>query len=181
MTIWRGWSKNSWQKLVAGKFPRLVRELAMWLLIGVAVSLAVDYFRQPALPQNFASTTLQTLDGQPVDLIAMSEERPLLVYVWATWCGVCRYTTPSVAALAADGGNVMSVALRSGDNATLERWLRKKKLAMPTVNDASGELARQWDVQVTPTLVTISHGEVKSITTGWTSGWGMRLRLWLAS
>ncbi|HAJ3589031.1 TPA: protein disulfide oxidoreductase, partial [Escherichia coli] len=22
---------------------------------------------------------------------------------------------------------------------------------------------------------------VKSVTTGWTSGWGMRLRLWLAS
>ena len=111
----------------------------------------------------------------------MSKERPLLVYVWATWCGVCRYTTPSVAALAADGGNVMSVALRSGDNATLETWMRKKKAMMPTVNDASGELAREWDVKVTPTLVVISHGEVKSITTGWTSGWGMRLRLWLAS
>ncbi|MBE3468576.1 protein disulfide oxidoreductase [Enterobacter cloacae complex sp. P15RS] len=166
---------------MAGKLPRLLRELAVWLLIGVAVSLAVDYFRQPALPQNFASTTLQTLDGGTVDLIAMSEERPLLVYVWATWCGVCRYTTPSVAALAADGGNVMSVALRSGDNATLETWMRKKKAAMPTVNDASGELARQWDVQVTPTLVVISHGEVTSITTGWTSSWGMRLRLWLAS
>jgi hypothetical protein len=27
----------------------------------------------------------------------------------------------------------------------------------------------------------ISRGEVKSVTTGWTSGWGMRLRLWLAS
>lgn len=181
MTIWRGWSKNSWQTPVAGKLPRLLRELAVWLLIGVAVSLAVDYFRQPALPQNFASTTLHTLDGETVDLIAMSEERPLLVYVWATWCGVCRYTTPSVAALVADGGNVMSVALRSGDNATLETWMRKKKAAMPTVNDASGELARQWDVQVTPTLVVISHGEVTSITTGWTSSWGMRLRLWLAS
>ncbi|WP_368542950.1 protein disulfide oxidoreductase [Enterobacter soli] len=165
---------------MAGKLLRLLRELAVWLLIGAAVSLAVDYFRQPALPQNFASSTLHTLDGQPVDLIAMSEERPLLVYVWATWCGVCRYTTPSVAALAADGGNVMSVALRSGDNATLERWLAKKAMALPTVNDPSGSLTRQWDVQVTPTLVVISRGEVKSITTGWTSGWGMRLRLWLA-
>ncbi|MBT1617461.1 redoxin family protein, partial [Klebsiella pneumoniae] len=84
-------------------------------------------------PQNFSATALHTLDGQPVDLIAMSKERPLLVYVWATWCGVCRYTTPSVAALAADGGNVMSVALRSGDNATLETWMRKKKAMMPTV------------------------------------------------
>ncbi|EMK5679295.1 protein disulfide oxidoreductase, partial [Klebsiella pneumoniae] len=26
-----------------------------------------------------------------------------------------------------------------------------------------------------------SQGEVKSVTTGWTSSWGMRLRLWLAS
>ncbi|MCE9990411.1 protein disulfide oxidoreductase [Enterobacter asburiae] len=166
---------------MVNKLPRLLRELGLWLLIGIAVSLAVDYFRQPALPQNFAATTLHTLDGQPVDLIAMSEERPLLVYVWATWCGVCRYTTPSVAALAEEGGNVMSVALRSGDSATLEAWLAKKKMALPAINDASGSLARQWDVQVTPTLVVLSHGEVKSITTGWTSAWGMRLRLWLAS
>ncbi|HCQ8170749.1 protein disulfide oxidoreductase, partial [Klebsiella pneumoniae subsp. pneumoniae] len=52
---------------------------------------------------------------------------------------------------------------------------------LPTVNDPSGQLARQWDIQVTPTLVVISQGEVKSVTTGWTSSWGMRLRLWLAS
>jgi len=166
---------------VVSKLLRLLRELTVWLIIGLAVSLAVDFFRQPALPQNFSSTALQTLDGQPVNLSTMSEERPLLVYVWATWCGVCRYTTPSVASLVAEGGNVMSVALRSGDNAMLEKWLAKKKIALPTVNDASGELARQWDVQATPTLVVISHGEVKSITTGWTSSWGMRLRLWLAS
>ena len=67
------------------------------------------------------------------------------------------------------------------DEVTLEKWLTRKKLALPTVNDPSGQLARQWDIQVTPTLVVISQGEVKSVTTGWTSGWGMRLRLWLAS
>ncbi len=124
---------------------------------------------------------LQTLDGRTVDLAAMSHERPLLLYVWATWCGVCRYTTPSVAALANDGGNVMTVALRSGDNAALARWLAHKKMALPTINDASGQLSQRWEVQVTPTLIVISRGEVKSVTTGWTSGWGMRLRLWLAS
>ena len=104
------------------------RQILIWLLIVAAVSLAVDYLRRPALPQNFSSMPLQTLDGRTVDLAAMSHERPLLLYVWATWCGVCRYTTPSVATLANDGGNVMTVALRSGDNAALARWLAHKKM-----------------------------------------------------
>ena len=166
---------------MASKIRRWLRELAVWLLIGAAVGLAVDYFRQPALPQNVSATSLQTLDGRTLDLNAMSQQKPLLLYVWATWCSVCRYTTPSVAALADDGGNVMTVALRSGDNATLTRWLAHKKTALPTINDASGQLSQRWEVQVTPTLIVISRGEVKSVTTGWTSNWGMRLRLWMAS
>ncbi len=160
---------------------KVFRQILTWLLVAAAISLAVDYLRKPALPQNFSTTPLQTLEGQTVDLAAMSHERPLLLYVWATWCSICRYTTPAVAALANDGGNVMTVALRSGDNATLTRWLTHKKLALPTINDANGQLSQRWEVQVTPTVVVISRGEVKSVTTGWTSGWGMRLRLWLAS
>ncbi|EMK5679253.1 redoxin domain-containing protein, partial [Klebsiella pneumoniae] len=124
---------------MASKIRRWLRELAVWLLIGAAVSLAVDYFRQPALPQNVSATSLQTLDGRTLDLNAMSQQKPLLLYVWATWCGVCRYTTPSVASLAADGGNVLTVALRSGDNVKLERWLTRKKMTLPTVNDPSGQ------------------------------------------
>lgn len=53
------------------------RQILTWLLIVAAVSLAVDYLRKPALPQNFSSTPLQTLDGRTVDLAAMSHERPL--------------------------------------------------------------------------------------------------------
>ena len=165
---------------MVSKLRRWLRELMILLLAG-ALIVGMDYLRRPALPPNLTTTPLQTLEGNVVDLHAMSQQRPLLIYVWATWCGVCRYTTPSVASLAADGGNVLTVALRSGDNVTLEKWLTRKKLTLPTVNDPSGQLARQWDIQVTPTLVVISQGEVKSVTTGWTSSWGMRLRLWLAS
>jgi thiol-disulfide isomerase/thioredoxin len=162
------------------KLKRWLREGVVLLLIVAAAMLVMDQFRQPALPATFVSTPLQTLDGKPISLAEMSQDRPLLVYVWATWCGVCRYTTPSVAKIAEEGGNVISVALRSGDDATLSNWLSRKHYAMPTVNDASGQLSRSWQVQVTPTLMIISKGEVKSVTTGFTSGWGMKLRLWWA-
>ena len=165
----------------SNRLRRWAREGVILVLLTLAVAWGVDQYRKPSLPASFSATPMTSIDGKMHDIAALSQERPLLIYVWATWCGVCRYTTPSVASLAADGGNVLTVALRSGDNVTLEKWLTRKKMTLPTVNDPSGQLARQWDIRVTPTLVVISQGEVKSVTTGWTSSWGMRLRLWLAS
>jgi Redoxin. len=162
------------------KLQRWLREGIVLLLIAGAVMLVVDQFRKPALPATFITQQLHTIDGQNVDIGALSAKRPLLVYVWATWCAVCRYTSPSVADIAKDGGNVMTVALRSGDDTALTRWLAKKQYAMPVVNDEQGALSRLWQIQVTPTVVVVYKGEVKSVTTGFTSGWGMKLRLWWA-
>ena len=97
----------------------------MWLLIGAAVSPAVDYFRQPALPQNVSATSLQTLDGRTLDLNAISQQKPLLLYVWATgaeFVAIPRrrwHRLPPTAAM-------LTVALRSGDNVTLEKWLTRR-------------------------------------------------------
>ena len=165
---------------MASKIRRWLRELAVWLLIGAAVSLAVDYFRQPALPQNVSATSLQTLDGRTLDLHAISQQKPLLLYVWATWCSICRYTTPAVNQLAEEGGHVVSIAMRSGDNAKLARWVDKKQLKMPVINDENGALSQAWQVSVTPTLVIVSKGNVVSTTTGWTSYWGLKIRMWWA-
>jgi len=104
-----------------------------------------------------------------------------LVYFWASWCGVCRFTTPSVARLAANGGNVLTVALRSGDDRQVEQFLAHKQLRLQVVNDLRCELSAQWQVGVTPTFVVISQGRVVQSTTGWTSYWGMKLRLWWAA
>lgn len=162
------------------KLRRWGRELLILLLIALAMLWGMDQLRKPVLPVGFSATPVQTLDGEQVSIAALSAERPLLIYVWATWCGICRYTTPAVEKLAQEGGNVLSVALRSGDDRQLARWMAKKQLTLPAVNDASGALSRQWQVGVTPTLVIVSKGEVVGTTTGWSSYWGMKLRLWWA-
>lgn len=160
---------------------RWLREGVIFVFIALAIIWGVDRYRQPALPETFTGLTLQTLDGQAVDLAALSDTRPLLVYVWATWCNVCRFTSPSVDKLARHGDNVISIAMRSGDDARLAKWMQKKQLTMPVINDARGELTQRWQVSVTPTLVVIDKGKPVSTTTGWTSYWGMKARLWWAS
>lgn len=162
------------------KLKRWGREALVIAMIVITIVVLMDLWRAPKMPATFDSTPLHTLDGQAVTLNSLSEERPLLLYFWASWCGVCRYTTPSVAQLVSEGENVMTIALRSGDPQEVSRWLASKKVQLPVVNDASGELSRNWQIGVTPTLVVFYKGEVVSSTTGWTSYWGIKLRLWWA-
>lgn len=163
------------------KLRRWGREGLVLLLLLSAVLLLLDGWRAPQLPATFDSAPLRTLDGSTVTLGSLSEERPLLLYFWASWCGVCRFTTPDVALLAAEGANVMTVALRSGDEQRVAGWLEKKKVALPVINDEQGALSGSWQINVTPTLVVLYKGEMVSSTTGWTSYWGMKLRLWWSS
>lgn len=160
------------------RLRRGLRELVVITLLAMAVVWSVDQLRKPSLSASFAATPLRTLRHETLDLATMSRERPLLVYLWATWCGVCRYTTPAVERLVQEGENVLTVALRSGDDQQLAGWLARKKLTMPVVNDSGGQLARRWQTGVTPTLLVISQGRVVSATSGWTSYPGLKLRLW---
>ena len=166
---------------MVSKLRRWLREGLILLALLVVVTVLVDAWRAPQVPPSFDSTPLQTVDGETVTLGKLSEEKPVLLYFWASWCGVCRFTTPDVARLHQEGVNVMTIALHSGSESDVSRWLTRKNVTFPVINDASGEISRRWEISVTPTLVIVSKGEVVSTTSGWTSYWGMKLRLWWAN
>ncbi len=161
------------------RLKRWLREAAVLVLIAAAIIWGMDWLRAPQLPAGLAQQPLTTLQGE-VNLATLSQDKPVLVYVWATWCGVCKLTTPTVAALSQSGTQVVSVALRSGDDSRVATWLEKKGLQGPAVNDENGAVSQRWDISVTPTFIVLQQGKVVSTTTGWSSSWGLKLRLWWA-
>ena len=163
------------------KLRRWLREGAILLVVLAGVIILLDVWRSPQMPAMFDSTPLHTLDGETVTLASISEERPVLLYFWASWCGTCRFTTPDVARLQSEGESVMTIALRSGNDGEVSRWLSRKRVTFPVVNDSGGEISRNWEISVAPTLVVVSKGQVVTTTSGWTSYWGMKLRLWRAA
>ncbi|PSJ44827.1 protein disulfide oxidoreductase [Zobellella endophytica] len=156
---------------------RPARGLAYLLLLAAVVG-AVDLWRGRALPtEAVALGSLTTLEGKTLDLVALSRERPVLVYIWASWCGACRFVSPMVDLV---GEPVVSIAIASGSDDRVAGYMAQHGHDFAVVNDEHNILARRLGIQATPTLLVASQGELKYATTGFTTLPGMYLRLWLA-
>ncbi len=151
------------------------------LQIGVllVVFFAIQAWRARELPDGPAPPLAGRLltGGQ----FALADaDKPLLVHFWATWCPVCKLEEGSIDALARDYA-VVSVALQSGTRDELRAYVREKGLDFPVIEDADGELARAWGVSGVPASLVIDRaGRIAFRELGYTSGIGLRIRLWLA-
>lgn len=164
------------------KLPRLARQFLLYGAVFLGVSLVVDYVRAPALPEAMSSRPVwQDINGQPVDVMAMSEKSPVLVYFWGSWCGVCRVTSPAVDRLHEDGVAVLGVAMASGDGQAVKRYLSQHDWQFNSISDDTGELSSAWGVGVAPSLLIIKDGKIRHATTGFSSYWGLKARLLLSS
>lgn len=156
-------------------------QFGLFLLLLAAVTTVSDAWRSRAVPdQGLPDWPLHSLEGETIDLDSLSAEGPVLVYFWATWCGVCKLVSPTVDWLA-DDYTVISVALTSGDSRRVARYMTAKGYHFPVVNDPRGELARAWGISATPSIAVIRNGEISSFTVGITTPPGLLARLWWAS
>lgn len=122
-------------------------------------------------------------DGSAVDVAqwqAAQGNDAFLLYVWASWCPICKTVEGSIDAVARDAP-VLTVAMQSGDGAQVGRFLAGRGFRWPTLVDDDARLSRDLGVGAVPTLIFVDRsGEVRAVTQGYTSEIGMRLRLWWA-
>lgn len=121
------------------------------------------------------------LDGKPF-VLAAKPAQPVLVHFWATWCPVCRAEQGSIESLAHDNPNVVTVAMQSGNSTVLQQYMREQAVKFPVINDADNQISARWGVQAVPaSFIVDTDGNIRYVEIGYTTGLGLRLRLWLAS
>lgn len=155
-----------------------------WLrdvLVLAAVLLAVHLYQtRDAVGGRAPPLEGVDLDGLPRAL-ADFRGRPVLVYFWATWCPVCRAEQGTIRSLAEDYA-VLSVALEDTAPAALRAYVDRHDLDFPVLRDADGVLAHRYGVRGVPAFFVVdAAGTIRSAAAGYTTGPGLRLRLWWAS
>ncbi|MBP3974529.1 TlpA family protein disulfide reductase [Pseudoxanthomonas spadix] len=110
---------------------------------------------RPAAPGDLLpALTLPDLEGNPVNLRSLAQGRPLLINVWASWCGPCVEEMPALdrfaAAQGAEGVQVLGLALDTpeGVRAFLQRTPVRYRLVLeqPGPSDASVRLGNRAGV-----------------------------------
>ncbi len=128
----------------------------------------------------------QPLYGLFHDYRKFSEFRgkPLIINVWASWCGPCRAEMPSLELLAArhaaDGLQVMAVNFRETD-AAVARFVDQTALSLPVLRDLDGAVAASYGVRVFPGSVAIGRdGRARFFVVGEVDWTGPDARRWIA-
>lgn len=167
-----------------GKHKRSWRQrLRRWGLEGailLAVLSAVHWYKARPLADGVAPA----LSGQSVTTLEQIElgipaSGPRLVHFWASWCPLCRLEEGSIEAIGTDY-EVITVAMQSGDAEEISRYLGERALDLRVIADPNGDIARRWGVQAVPASFIIdSNGQIRFRRIGYTTGLGLRTRLWL--
>lgn len=150
-------------------------------IILIAILYLFNLYQTRNMPDIAPALDAQLISGEPVELNQMTKESPVLIYFWGSWCPMCSYTSSTVTELSKEY-SVITIALSSGSEKEVLSYLKENKYHFPVINDPDGIISQKWGVFATPSFFIInSHGEISSVTTGISSTWGLKFRLWLAS
>ena len=153
-----------------------VRDLALVFIL----VLLFQWWQTSKLPSGSAPVLAGSmLSGETLDLKDL-RGKPVLVHFWATWCPICRAEDGSIHDLAQDY-RVLTVATNSGDAREITSYMVENNLEFPVLLDESGAMGSSWGVKGVPSsFIVDGAGEIRSVAVGYTTGIGLRLRLWLA-
>lgn len=137
-----------------------------------------DWHRAEA-PVAAPEFTLPMLEGGEVRL-ADYRGRVVIMEFWATWCGPCRYSLPSLETVFKkyQEEGVSILLINEGENTERIRKWAKKRFTAPILLDARGEVGRRYKVNALPRLFVVDQaGQVIYSHSGYGGGLERNLKL----
>lgn len=151
------------------------------LLIIILIFLAIQWFKARPLASGDAPELSARLTNAEPFQLAHWRGQPVLVHFWAIWCPICKLEQHTIDALSQDYA-VITVAMQSGGDTEINGYLRENALSFATIADPYGEIASEWGVRGVPAnFILDSSGEIRFAGVGYSTGVGLRGRLWAAS
>lgn len=161
------------------KKKRIIKLLVEILIFVIIFFAIMTWMKRGMIKGEPPRIDIVDLQGQAINFDSYAGE-PMLLHFWASWCKICEFERGVVNAVSEDWP-VLSIAMQSGDNETVKAFMQQKKISWRTVADENGAIANDYGVVGVPSSFILNkQGQIIMTDTGYTTSWGLRLRLWLA-
>ena len=161
------------------KIKHYIKEIITFSILILVIANLISLYKSRDLNK-------QTLQLSNITLLEnskyiISNDKPTLIHVWATWCPTCKVEASNIQTVS-KSFNVLTIAVKSGSNEDILQWMKDSDYDFNVINDSSGLISSKFNIGVFPT--TFIYDKNKNLVfsdVGYTSTWGLYLRMWWAS
>ncbi len=163
------------------KRPRFWRNILLQFILLAVVYIGFQFWQsRNAITGSAPAINAVSLNGKQVSL-SDYVGKPVLVHFWASWCPICRFEESTISSLAKEYA-VLSFATQSGDQEEVLAHIKAQNIDFPVILDEEGDWARHYGITGFPTTFIIdAQGNIFDVEVGYSSYWGLKLRLIMAS
>ena len=163
------------------KLKSWAKEVVTTLVMIFVVANAISFFRSPDIADKNLPEINTLLTNQELLSTDDYKGKPVLIHFWATWCPTCKLEAGNIQSLS-NSYSVITIAVKSKTDEDINTYLKEHNLDFKVINDAEGILAQQFSVPAYPTtFIYNKEGKLSFSEVGYTSTWGLYLRMWWAS
>lgn len=141
----------------------MVRFLLLFIFIyGIPV---FSVFSQGLKPEAIIAPDFQSysISDKHITLSMLLEEKPVMLYFWATWCPYCLKETPKLVDfhnIYADKIAVIGINVGVNDSiAKINDYVQKYQISFPIIFDEKNDISPAYGVNGTPVFVIISQAQ----------------------
>ena len=161
------------------KIKYYIKEIITFSIFLLIVTNIISLYKSSSLIKfNYNLPPLELIDNT---IFIDDTSKPLLVHFWASWCPTCKIEASNIQTISKEY-QVLTIAIKSGKNNELKEYIKENNLDFKVLNDKDGRLAKYFNIQAYPTtFVYNKERELSFSDVGYTSTWGLKLRLWWAT
>lgn len=161
------------------KITHYIKEIVLFFIITTLLANGISFYKSMELnkqPLNIKDFSL--LDNENY---IFPHAKPVLIHFWASWCPTCKMEASNINSIAKNY-EVITIAVKSGSDEAIKKFLSDNQLNVKVFNDNSGFYAKKFNIAAFPT--TLIYDKDKNLLfseVGYTSTWGLYLRMWWAN
>jgi thiol-disulfide isomerase/thioredoxin len=157
------------------KIKHYAKEIAIFFVVMSIFANIISFYKSTDLnktPLDIKNLTL--LDGSKYTI---KTDKPILIHFWVTWCPTCKLEISNIETISKNF-QVITIAVKSGSDNEINKFLNEHNLDLKVVNDSKGAYANKLNISVFPTtLIYKKNKELIFSDVGYTSTIALWLRL----